>query len=111
MLAGNKDEVPDPEKIRQILDAVADKVPALLRALRDTIYSKEAGEHFGEAVGAFYRKLLEQGIPEQQALEMARGYMISLRDLAHSSLGLERGSGSHRHGHGSCEHEREHEEE
>ncbi|MGQ9477675.1 MAG: hypothetical protein ACUVRH_04205 [Candidatus Bipolaricaulia bacterium] len=86
MILDKDDDMPDPEKIAKILDAVADKVPALLRALRDTVYSKEAGEHFGEAVGAFYRKLLEQGIPQEQALEMARGYMISLRDLVGQSL-------------------------
>jgi hypothetical protein len=86
MILDKEDEIPDPEKIAKILDAVADKVPALLRAIRDTVYSKEAGEHFGEAVGAFYHKLIEQGIPQEQALEMARGYMISLRDLVGQSL-------------------------
>lgn len=86
MIFDKDDDMPDPEKIAKILDAVADKIPALLRALRDTVYSKEAGEHFGEAVGAFYRKLVEQGIPQEQALEMARGYMISLRDLVGQSL-------------------------
>lgn len=82
--------MPDPEKIAKILDAVSDKIPALLRALRDTVYSKEAGEHFGEAVGAFYHKLVEQGIPEDQALEMAKGYMISLRELVGRSMHMEK---------------------
>ncbi|MCR4403745.1 MAG: hypothetical protein NUW06_00335 [Candidatus Acetothermia bacterium] len=86
MILDKENEIPDPEKIAKILDAVADKIPALLRAIRDTVYSKEAGEHFGEAVGAFYRKLVEQGIPAEQALEMARGYMISLRDLVGQSM-------------------------
>ena len=100
MILDKEDEIPDPEKIAKILDAVADKVPALLRAIRDTVYSKEAGEHFGEAVGAFYHKLIEQGIPQEQALEMARGYMISLRDLVGQSLktGAKGEHGSHRHG-------------
>lgn len=91
MILDKDDAIPDPEKIGKLLEAVADKIPALLRALRDTVYSKEAGEHFGEAVGAFYRKLLEQGIPQEQALEMARGYMISLKDLVGQSLKGEHG--------------------
>ncbi len=90
MILDKDDDMPDPEKIAKILDAVADKIPALLRAIRDTVYSKEAGEHFGEAVGAFYRKLVEQGIPQEQALEMARGYMISLRDLVGRSMHVEK---------------------
>jgi hypothetical protein len=94
MILDKDDDMPDPEKIAKILDAVADKIPALLRAIRDTVYSKEAGECFGEAVGSFYRKLIEQGIPQDQALEMARGYMISLRDLVSRSMKSEE-SGSH----------------
>lgn len=90
MIMDEDNGMPDPEKIAKILDAVSDKIPALLRALRDTVYSKEAGEHFGEAVGAFYHKLVEQGIPEDQALEMAKGYMISLRDLVGRSMHMEK---------------------
>jgi len=84
------DGMPDPKKIGELLDAVSDKIPALLRALRDTVYSKEAGEHFGEAVGSFYHKLIEEGIPEAQALEMAKGYMISLRDLVGRSMHMDK---------------------
>jgi len=90
MIMDEDNGMPDPEKIAKILDAVSDKIPALLRALRDTVYSKEAGEHFGEAVGAFYHKLVEQGIPEDQALEMAKGYMISLRELVGRSMHMEK---------------------
>jgi len=94
MILDKGDEMPEPEKIAKILEAVADKIPALIKALRDTVYSKEAGEHFGEAVGAFYHKLVEQGIPEDQALEMAKGYMISLRDLVGRSMHIEKEVGS-----------------
>jgi len=98
MILDKENEMPDPEKIAKILDAVADKIPALIKALRDTVYSKEAGEHFGEAVGAFYHELVEQGIPEEQALEMAKGYMISLRDLVGRSMEVgEERRGAHRH--------------
>jgi len=90
MILDKENEMPDPEKIAKILDAVADKIPALIKALRDTVYSKEAGEHFGEAVGAFYHKLIEEGIPEDQALEMAKGYMISLRDLVGHTMHAEK---------------------
>jgi hypothetical protein len=77
-----------PEEVALILDKVAEKIPALLKGLREVVYSVEAGEQFGKAVGAFYSELVKQGIPQEQAMEMAKNYMISLRDLAKPSLKL-----------------------
>ena len=39
------------------------------------------GEKMGEAVGSFYRQLVESGIPQEEALRMARDYMLSLKDI------------------------------
>ncbi len=77
-----------PDEVAQLLDKVAEKIPALLKGLREVVYSAEAGEQFGKAVGAFYSELVKQGIPHEQAMEMAKNYMISLRDLAKPSLTL-----------------------
>lgn len=77
-----------PDEVAKILDKVAENIPALLKGLRDAVYSAEAGEQFGKAVGAFYGELIKQGIPQDQALEMAKNYMISLRDLAKPSMKL-----------------------
>lgn len=77
-----------PDEVAQLLDKVAEKIPALLKGLREVVYSAEAGEQFGKAVGAFYSELVKQGIPKEQAMEMAKNYMISLRDLAKPSLTL-----------------------
>jgi len=70
-----------PEELREVLEIVADKVPRLLRGLRDIIYSPEAAENMAGAVAAFYRKLVDAGIPKEEAMDMAKGYMINLRDL------------------------------
>mgnify|MGYP000448044919 CR=1 FL=1 len=78
----------EAEEVREILDVVADRVPALLRGLRDVLYSKDAAENMAEAVATFYKKLVEAGIPKEDALDMARGYMINLRDiLGHKGFG------------------------
>jgi len=69
------------EDLREVLEVVSDKVPALLRGLRDVLYSKESAENMAESVGTFYKKLVESGIPKEDALDMARGYMINLRDI------------------------------
>lgn len=71
----------DVEELREVLGVVSERVPALLRALRDVMYSKEAAENMADAVATFYKKLVEAGIPKEDALDMARGYMINLRDI------------------------------
>jgi hypothetical protein len=78
----------DVQDLRDILDVVSNKVPSLLRALRDVLYSKESAENMAESVGTFYKKLVESGIPKEDALEMARGYMINLRDILDSKGGF-----------------------
>jgi len=74
----------DAKEIGEILDVVSDKIPALLRGLRDVLYSKESAENMADSVGTFYKKLVEAGIPKEDALDMARGYMINLRDMTGS---------------------------
>lgn len=76
------------EEIREILGVVASQVPGLLRGLRDTLYSREAAEGMADAAGTFYRKLIESGIPRDDAMDMTRGYMINLRDLVHGKGSL-----------------------
>ena len=71
----------DVQDLREVLEVVSDKVPALMRGLRDVLYSKESAENMAESVGTFYKKLVESGIPKEDALDMARGYMINLRDI------------------------------
>jgi len=71
----------DAEEVREILDVVSDRIPALLKGLRDVLYSKEAAENMANALATFYKKLVEAGIPKKDARDMARGYMINLRDV------------------------------
>ena len=78
----------DAKEIGEILDVVSNKIPALLRGLRDVLYSKESAENMADSVGTFYKKLVEAGIPKEDALDMARGYMINLRDILNSKGGF-----------------------
>jgi hypothetical protein len=78
---GDKDLVKDIDDLKEILGIVTDKVPGILRGLRDVLYSKDAAENMGEAVATFYKKLVEAGIPKEEAMDMTRGYMINLRDI------------------------------
>ncbi len=69
------------DDLRELLQTVSDQVPDLLRGLRDIIYSKEAAESMADAVATFYNKLVEAGIPKDEALDMARGYVLNLREI------------------------------
>jgi hypothetical protein len=77
----DSDLVKDIGDLKEILEVVTDKVPSLLRGLRDVLYSKDAANNMADAVATFYTKLVEAGIPKEQAMEMTRGYMINLRDV------------------------------
>ncbi len=81
-----------PSGIGAVLDVVSTKVPQLLTSLRSTLYSPEAGEEIGRGVGAFYQQLVSAGIPEQEALRMAREYLGTLQEVLRGSMAT--------HGHG-----------
>lgn len=68
--------------IGALLDEVTGKVPKLITGLMDTLYSAEAGKKMGQAVGNLYKGLVESGVPQEDALKMARDYMLSLKDIA-----------------------------
>ena len=76
------------DDLRELLEAVSDQVPGLLRGLRNVIYSKEAAENMADAVSTFYKKLVDAGIPRDEALDMARGYVLNLREILGSKGGL-----------------------
>jgi len=75
------DIVKNVEDLERVLEVVSDKIPSLLRGLRNVLYSTEAADNMAGAVAAFYTKLVEAGIPKEEAMDMAKGYMINLRDV------------------------------
>jgi len=72
------------KEIGELLDAVSDKAPKIITSLMDTLYSAESAKKMGQAVGKFYRELVESGIPQEDALKLARDYMLSLKDMTGS---------------------------
>jgi len=84
----NNDFIHNVEDLRELLATVSDEVPGLLRGLRNVIYSKEAAENMADAVSTFYNKLVDAGIPKEEALDMARGYVLNLREILGGKGGL-----------------------
>lgn len=72
------ENMPDPEKIKEILDVVADKVPGLLRELSSLLYSPESAKQYARAAATFYKELKDAGMSESEAYELTSQYLSTL---------------------------------
>ena len=76
-MSEEKRRTEDVEELRGILGAVSEfleGLPPVLDKILSSVTSREMGDRLGESVGAFYKKLKDSGIPEDQAREMAREF-------------------------------------
>lgn len=74
-------DIDDTQDLGRVLDTVGEKVPKLIRDILGSLYNKEAGISMGQAVGAYYKELLEAGIPQDAAIDMAKSLSFSLKDM------------------------------
>ena len=75
----SKDErMPDPEKIKEILDVVSEKIPGLLKGLSELLYSPQSAKQYAEAAAIFYKELIKAGMTPEQAYELTRQYLSTL---------------------------------
>ncbi len=73
-----KHERPDPKEIAEIMDAVSDKIPTMIKGILSSFFSPEAATNIGTAVAQFRKSLIEGGIPEDEAQDMTREYLRTL---------------------------------
>lgn len=81
MEENNREKSSDAQNIADILDAVGDRIPTLIRNVTGSMYTRETGTSMGQAVGAYYKELVDAGIPQEAALEMTKDYSFSLRKV------------------------------
>lgn len=74
------DEIPVKE-IGELLDEVSTKLPKLLEGIQKSYYSVENGSNAGKSIGAFYKELIEAGMPNDVALRLTERFMVSVKDL------------------------------
>jgi hypothetical protein len=74
-------DMPEAQEIGEILSVVRTEVPGLVRDLMDTIYSPESAEKMAKSVATFYKTLVDSGIEEKEAMEMAKGFVIDFRKI------------------------------
>lgn len=74
----------DLQELRDVMATMSETVPQLINKLLQAYYSTENAANMARAIGAFYKGLVEAGIPENKALKMAQDYMISFEKMASS---------------------------
>lgn len=74
----NHEEMPDPEKIKEIIDVISEKIPGLLKQLSEFLYGAQSAKQYAEAAAIFYKELKNAGMTEQQAFELTQQYMSTL---------------------------------
>jgi hypothetical protein len=70
--------MPDPEKIKEIMDVISEKVPGLLKQLSELLYGPKSAKQFAEAAAIFFKELKAAGMTDAQAFELTRQYMSTL---------------------------------
>jgi hypothetical protein len=68
----------EAEEIKEIFGALSDSIPKLIGGLIGSVYSAERAEDRAAAIGGFYTKLKEQGIPDEMAMELTKKYVAGL---------------------------------
>jgi len=75
------EELESPEEVREVLDIVGARIPTIMKDVQSALYSVESLEKMAEAMGAYYRKLIESGLPEEQAARLTMIQQSRLNEI------------------------------
>jgi hypothetical protein len=78
MTMNNHDEMPDPQKIKEIMDVIGEKIPGLLKQLSELLYGANSAKQYATAAAIFYKELKAAGMTDAQAFELTQQYMSTL---------------------------------
>lgn len=81
-------EVSDVEEMEQLLKVVSSEVPRLLtnifkplKEILDEFYSPESVRMRAEAFVAFYKTLVENGVPKDEAIRLAKTQILDINSI------------------------------
>ncbi|MFW9961768.1 MAG: hypothetical protein ACFFDV_12170 [Candidatus Thorarchaeota archaeon] len=66
------------QALPELFGALNDAIPKLISGLIGSVYSPEAAGNMAAGIGKFYKNLIEEGIPEEIALDMTRKFVGAL---------------------------------
>lgn len=67
----------DVEELRQVFDAIADfmgRIKGFVKEFMEMVLSSVDGAKLGEDVGSFYKRLVESGLPPEEAMRLTEEY-------------------------------------
>ncbi len=83
----DKSSKEEAEEVREVLEAVTGFLKQIKEPIRDLVYiviDALNGEKLGREVAAFYRALIDNGVPEDLAKEMTREFLSKKLEAAPS---------------------------
>jgi len=93
-------KIKDAEEIAEVFEALSTHLPNMIRSILDSLFSPQAAADMGKAVAEFYRSLKEGGIPEEEALKMAKSYLSTLTSWGEMMKGARFGPTTSKHAYG-----------
>ena len=87
MIEKEKEEIP-VEEIKELLRAVSTEIPTLIKSVIASVFSEEAGRNMGKAAGAFYKELINSGMPPDVAVRMTENYIGVFTNLSELLKGI-----------------------
>lgn len=75
------------EMMPKLFKTMGDSLPEMITKIMRAVYSEEVGHEYGKSVAAFYKALKESGIPESEALALAREFIVNQQQLMKSAVG------------------------
>ncbi len=80
-------EVEGIEGVREMLDAVTDRMPGILRGIQETLYAPERLQATAEAYAGFYKTLTESGMSEHLAVHLTERHFADLQRQMQTQMG------------------------
>ena len=65
---------PDAQEIKEMLSAVSTEIPDLIRNIFSAIFDPTIAENYGKGIGALYRQLKEENIPEDMVDQIVMNF-------------------------------------
>ena len=85
----------EADEVREILQVVSVEVPKLLDSISKKMYDAQNAESMGKSVAQFYKQLVDAGMDEDRAADLAEKFMMStsLGGILGQALGGAKDSG------------------
>lgn len=83
----NKSDFPK-EEMAEMMEMMTEKLPAIMKAAIDSIYSTETASKMGAAIATFYKSLIDAGMDKDDAIYLTEEYMASFKSMMNQNQNI-----------------------